>query len=212
MTKFKCRIQHTKIGHNTYMRLLKNEMKNQLKRVTSFTQMSLIKTKLSGKNSSNATNCTWHSLIGGSYATLRWMEQSSQKWCKEKKTLHNNNRHNIAFTDQKKAGSLKCYICHSKESWQDCESKQRLEECPPQGNEVCATLQMTEWLRINGTQRLQTTYSKHCDTTEVCSLEECKRLGWLCSTNCCNQDSCNSSVTMVSNMICVIIFSFLCIL
>lgn len=130
----------------------------------------------------------------------------------KKDTCHNNNRHNIVFTDRKKAGSLKCYICHSKESWQDCESKQRLEECPPQGNEVCATLQMTQSLRINGTQSHQTTYSKHCDTTEVCSLEECKRLGWLCTTNCCNQDSCNSSVTMVSNMICVIIFSFLCIL
>lgn len=25
MTKFKCRMQHTQIGHNTYLRLLKNE-------------------------------------------------------------------------------------------------------------------------------------------------------------------------------------------
>lgn len=51
-------MQHIQIGHNTYLRLLKNEMKNQLKKVSSFTQMHLIKTKLSGKNSSNATNCT----------------------------------------------------------------------------------------------------------------------------------------------------------
>ena len=77
-------MQHTQIGQNTYLRLLKNEMKNQLKKVSSFTQMRLIKTKLSGKNSSKATNCTWHGLIGGSYATRRWMEQISEKWCKEK--------------------------------------------------------------------------------------------------------------------------------
>lgn len=142
-----------------------------------------------------------------------------EKWCKEKEVknrdaYHNNNRQNIVFTDERKVGSLKCYICHSKVSWQDCESKQRLEECPPQGNEVCATIQMTQWLRTNATQSHQTTttYSKHCDTVEVCSLEECKRLGWFCTSDCCNRDSCNSSVTMVSNTIWVISFILLCFL
>lgn len=99
----------------------------------------------------------------------------------------------------KETDSLACYVCYSELSWQDCESKQKTASCPHSGNDVCVTAKYIKRIQRNGTWVQTTTYTKHCDTTEGCSNDECKALGWICTTKCCNQYFCNSSVSMVSS-------------
>lgn len=105
-----------------------------------------------------------------------------------------------SVTDEQQGPSLKCYQCYSNESWEDCKSEQKAIECPGD-SEVCIKTQITKPVKTNGAVGQETTYSKHCDTSEGCSTRECRQLGWSCSTECCNHDLCNSSISLAIRII-----------
>lgn len=107
-------------------------------------------------------------------------------------------------TDQKE--SLYCYTCYVTTSWEDCNKNSTKEQCPEDDNEVCVKMKVFRWDKNN---KPVTEYVKHCSAASYCSDKECKDYGFKCTIQCCNEDLCNTSFTILANIILVIVISCL---
>lgn len=107
-------------------------------------------------------------------------------------------------TNQKEG--LQCYTCYVTTSWEDCNKNSTIRWCPEEDNEVCVKVKVDKWDK-NGNP--MTEYAKHCSAASYCSDEECKVSGFKCTIHCCNEDRCNTSFTILANIILVIVMSFL---
>lgn len=107
-------------------------------------------------------------------------------------------------TNQK--GSLYCYTCYVTTSWEDCDRNRTIELCPEEDNEVCVTMKVDKW---DDNNKPMTEYVKHCGVASYCSDKECEESGLKCTIHCCNQDLCNTSFTISTDIILVIVISCL---
>ena len=89
---------------------------------------------------------------------------------------------------------LKCYLCSSMKSEEDCVKQQQLVTCAP-GQDRCQTLYTT----FNNGSIVSKHFVKQCLSGETCDTTStvvsvlCKDPDWTCSHSCCGQDACNES-------------------
>lgn len=107
-------------------------------------------------------------------------------------------------TNQKEI--MRCYTCYVTTSWKDCKKNGTVELCPKGDDEVCVTMRVDKW-DVNN--KPMTEYTKHCSAASYCSDDECEDLGWKCTIQCCNEPLCNTSITILANIILVIVISCL---
>lgn len=100
---------------------------------------------------------------------------------------------------------LYCFTCYVTTSWEDCYKNGSVKQCSEEDNDVCVTMKLDKW--DNG--RHVTEYVKHCSVASYCSDDECQESGYKCIVQCCNYDVCNTSNTILANIILVIVISCL---
>ena len=95
---------------------------------------------------------------------------------------------------------LRCLLCLSNHSWEDCDEKSKVVNCPPGSDEDCLKMTQNEWEKKNGnkTGKVLTRYMKYCGTSEQCSDTQCRKIGWQCTVECCTEDLCNSNVAVLA--------------
>ncbi len=95
---------------------------------------------------------------------------------------------------------LRCYTCYVTTSWEDCDKSATIHTCPEDHDEVCVTARVRKWDKNDNTTII-TQYTKHCAAADYCSDEECKKLGYECTLDCCNKDLCNTSNSILANIV-----------
>ncbi|KAJ7340526.1 hypothetical protein OS493_003280 [Desmophyllum pertusum] len=99
---------------------------------------------------------------------------------------------------------LRCYACHSNNSWKECEGSLRLFDCPDEVDEVCVKEYMVEHDN-NNEKGIKETFSKSCGQAVLCTNKNCKKVGKTCEPHCCHTDLCNTAtMTTASHTVFVI--------
>lgn len=95
---------------------------------------------------------------------------------------------------------LRCFICLSHKSWEDCDKNSKKDSCSSR-DDACLKMTVHRWEMLNGTKtgRVLTHYTKYCTPGEYCSDKQCTEMGWKCTVDCCNQDLCNANVAIWAN-------------
>ena len=86
---------------------------------------------------------------------------------------------------------LKCHICSSSKSWDNCEKKAAKASCPLGHSEVCIKLHVVE--HSEDTNGHKETFIKMCGKAKMCTDKECKMHGKYCKVDCCHSDYCNTA-------------------
>jgi len=102
---------------------------------------------------------------------------------------------------------LFCFTCYVTTSWEDCNKNGTVKRCLEEDDDVCVTMKLDKWDK--NYDRPITEYVKHCSEASYCSDKECQKEGYKCNVQCCNHDVCNTSNTILANIILVIVFSCL---
>ena len=90
---------------------------------------------------------------------------------------------------------LQCYTCVSHNSWEDCERRLKVINCPAPDDEVCVKEQLVEH-DDNSQEGIKNTFSKFCAMAEACTDSHCKEHGKSCDPTCCHKDLCNMADTI----------------
>jgi len=103
------------------------------------------------------------------------------------------------FTAPCLGGGLKCYVCVSNKSWEECEEKKEKKVCHPHHNDVCIKQHMVE--HSEDTEKGYKEYFiKMCGTTDLCTNKHCKLQVKYCKIDCCHDDLCNLAETTAAQV------------
>lgn len=97
-----------------------------------------------------------------------------------------------AQSGESRTDALQCYTCHSHNSFEDCFTRVKLDNCSE--GESCLKIKIIREPKENGVNKTTTSYAKYC--TNDCSDRQCKQLGWYCEMDCCNENLCNNSAVI----------------
>ncbi|XP_078348175.1 uncharacterized protein LOC144633224 [Oculina patagonica] len=86
---------------------------------------------------------------------------------------------------------LKCYLCYSNKSWDECEENERPHECFPEHDEVCIKQHVVE--HENTEKGYKESFVKMCGKANLCTDKDCERHSRACQIYCCHSDLCNTS-------------------
>ena len=84
---------------------------------------------------------------------------------------------------------LKCYLCQSNISWDECEKNKTVGVCYPDHDEVCIT---EHYIENDDTEKGYNEYFiKMCGQARLCTNKDCEGKSTNCQIHCCHSDLCN---------------------
>lgn len=93
--------------------------------------------------------------------------------------------------------ALRCYACVSNISWEECNAKMELIECPDGHDEVCIKEHLVRYKELTGDE-YEELFSRTCGTADLCTNKNCEKYGVRCDPKCCHEDLCNTASTELS--------------
>ena len=94
---------------------------------------------------------------------------------------------------------LKCYVCVSNKSWEECDNTKEIRACLPGHDDVCIKGNVIEHNK-DTEKGYKETFMKMCGTTDLCTNKDCKIHGKYCKVDCCHSDICNPAARPVARM------------
>ncbi|PFX20199.1 uncharacterized protein LOC111337169 [Stylophora pistillata] len=117
----------------------------------------------------------------------------------------------LAFKVPCIGADLKCYLCWSNKSWEDCEKTEYLRDCVTDHDEVCIRQhQVTN--DDSSDEGYKEVYMKMCGQARLCSVKDCEKSSTTCQIDCCHSDSCNTATKRAANVKSTLLGSVLVIL
>ena len=86
---------------------------------------------------------------------------------------------------------LKCYLCWSNKSWDECEKDKKIGVCYPEHDEVCITMHHIE--NDDTEKGYKETFIKMCGQAQLCTNKGCQEKSKTCQVDCCHSDLCNAA-------------------
>ena len=80
-------------------------------------------------------------------------------------------------------------------SWDECERRLTVTNCPAPDDEVCVKERFVEH-DDNSEEGIKNTFSKFCAQAEACKSTHCEKAGKSCDPKCCHTDLCNMAGTL----------------
>ena len=108
---------------------------------------------------------------------------------------------------------LKCYICHSNKSWEECEKDKRIGKCYPGHGEVCVKMHLVE--HDDTEKGYKESFVKMCGKAKRCTNKECQEKYKTCKVDCCHKDLCNvatGQTHVTSTLLATVLAVLLCVL
>ncbi|PFX20203.1 uncharacterized protein LOC111337170 [Stylophora pistillata] len=93
--------------------------------------------------------------------------------------------------------ALRCYACVSNISWEECDAKMELIDCPDGHDEVCIKEHQVRYKYHDGDEQVEL-FSRTCGTADLCTKKHCEKFGIRCDPNCCHEDLCNRASAELS--------------
>lgn len=106
---------------------------------------------------------------------------------------------------------LKCYLCLSYKSWEDCKKTENLVDCTPGHDEVCIT-QHKVTKDDSSNKGYKEAFIKMCGQARLCAVKDCEKRSTSCQIDCCHRDGCNTATKRAADMTNTLLGSVLVIL
>ncbi|KAJ7340527.1 hypothetical protein OS493_003281 [Desmophyllum pertusum] len=97
------------------------------------------------------------------------------------------------------SADLKCYLCVSNISWEECEKKKVILVCRPKHNEVCITQHIVGHDQATD-KGYKETFVKMCGQARLCTDKDCTKRGKTCQIDCCHSDLCNMATRRTAHV------------
>ena len=108
---------------------------------------------------------------------------------------------------------LKCYLCYSNKSWEECDKDKTAVVCNSKHNEVCIKLQ---YIENDDTEKgYKEAFVKMCGQAKRCTNKECQEKYKTCQVDCCHKDLCNvatGQTHVTSTLLATVLAVLLCVL
>ena len=108
---------------------------------------------------------------------------------------------------------LKCYLCYSNKSWEECDKDKTAVVCNSKHNEVCIKLQSIE--NDDTEKGYKEAFVKMCGQAKRCTNKECQEKYKTCQVDCCHKDLCNvatGQTHVTSTLLATVLAVLLCVL
>ena len=108
---------------------------------------------------------------------------------------------------------LKCYICSSDKSWDECEKDKIQVVCYPNHDEVCIKMHQIE--NDDTEKGYKEHFIKMCGQAQLCTNKGCQKKYKNCQIDCCHNDLCNIATGrthMTSTLLATVLAVLMCFL
>ena len=108
---------------------------------------------------------------------------------------------------------LKCYLCYSNKSWDECEKDKKIGVCYPKHGEVCVKIHLVE--NDDTEKGHKEAFVKMCGQAQLCTDKGCQKKSKTCQVDCCHSDLCNvatGQTHVTSTLLATVLVVLLCVL
>lgn len=109
--------------------------------------------------------------------------------------------------------NLKCYMCYSNKTWDECEKGKTPVECLHEHDDVCIKMKYIE--NDDTDKGFKQAFVKMCGRATLCTNKECRYKYKTCHIDCCHNDLCNGATGRphaTSTLLATVLAVLLCLL